>query len=57
MKKIVLKQFGQLEIQEVPIPVPAPGQAVIRIHYAGICGSDLHVKCLWLWAMRAQAHW
>lgn len=43
MKKIVLKQFGQLEIQEVPIPVPAPGQAVIRIHYAGICGSDLHV--------------
>lgn len=43
MKKIVLTEFHHLEIMEVPIPVPGPGEAVIRIRYAGICGSDLHV--------------
>lgn len=43
MKKIVLTQFRHLEIIEAPVPVPGPGEAVIRIHYAGICGSDLHV--------------
>ena len=43
MKKIVLTQFRHLEIVEAPIPVPGPGEAVIRIRYAGICGSDLHV--------------
>ena len=43
MKKIVLTQFRHLEIIEAPVPVPGPGEAVIRTHYAGICGSDLHV--------------
>ena len=43
MKKLVLTKFHHLEIIEAPIPVPGPGEAVIRIHYAGICGSDLHV--------------
>lgn len=43
MKKIVLTQFRHLEIIEAPVPVPGPGEAVIRIHYTGICGSDLHV--------------
>ncbi len=28
-------------IEERPLPVPAPGQAVVRIMAAGICGSDL----------------
>lgn len=43
MKKLVLTDFKNVEIVEAPIPVPGPGQAVIRIRYAGICGSDLHV--------------
>lgn len=43
MKKLVLTQFKHLELVEAPIPVPGPGEAVIKIHYAGICGSDLHV--------------
>ena len=43
MKKLVLTDFNKVEIQEAPIPVPGPGEAVIRIKYAGICGSDLHV--------------
>ena len=31
-----------LRIEEVPTPVPGPGQVRIRPAYVGICGSDLH---------------
>ena len=43
MKKIVLTDVEKIEIVESPIPVPRAGEAVVRIQYAGICGSDLHV--------------
>jgi threonine dehydrogenase-like Zn-dependent dehydrogenase len=29
-------------IENLPDPVPAPGEAVVRVHSAGICGGDLH---------------
>ena len=31
-----------IRIEEVPDPVPGPGEAVIRVRAAGICGGDLH---------------
>lgn len=43
MKKLVLTDWKKVEVVEAPIPKPGPGQAVVRIKYAGICGSDLHV--------------
>ena len=43
MKKLVLTDFNKVEVLEAPIPVPQPGQAVVMIRYAGICGSDLHI--------------
>ncbi|MGI6182256.1 MAG: zinc-dependent alcohol dehydrogenase [Agathobaculum sp.] len=43
MKKLLLTDFFKVETVEAPIPEPGPGQAVIRIKYAGICGSDLHI--------------
>ena len=33
----------QVEVREVPDPVPAPDETLIRIETAGICGSDLHL--------------
>ena len=29
-------------IESVPDPMPAPGEAVVRVNSAGICGGDLH---------------
>ena len=43
MKKIIWTGTNKVEIVNEEIPVPAPGQAVIKIKYAGLCGSDLHV--------------
>ncbi len=34
---------GNLELQDVPEPVPGPGQVVMQVHAAGICGTDLHI--------------
>ena len=41
MKALVLKSPGNLELQDVPEPAPAPGQVIVRVHKCGICGSDL----------------
>lgn len=35
---------GQLEVTEVPDPVPGKGQLVLEVTRAGICGSDLHAR-------------
>ncbi len=34
---------GNMEIRDIPEPYAAPGQIKIKIHEAGICGSDLHI--------------
>jgi 2-desacetyl-2-hydroxyethyl bacteriochlorophyllide A dehydrogenase len=31
-----------IRVEELPDPVPGPGEAVVRVHAAGICGGDLH---------------
>lgn len=34
---------GNVALQEVPEPVAGPGQVVIEVTAAGICGTDLHI--------------
>ena len=31
-----------LGIREVPVAAPGPGDVLVRVRAAGICGSDLH---------------
>ncbi|MET7617524.1 zinc-dependent alcohol dehydrogenase family protein [Streptomyces sp. NPDC005408] len=43
MRAVVFDEFGkQLDVREVPDPVPAPGGAVIRVEATGLCRSDWH---------------
>lgn len=43
MKAIVLDAPGQLRHLQVPEPQsPGPGEALVRIHQIGVCGTDLH---------------
>ena len=39
---LVVSRPGVLTIDERPVPVAQPGQAVVRVVFGGICGSDLH---------------
>ena len=32
-----------LQIDEVDRPVPGPGEALVRLHAAGVCATDLHI--------------
>src|SRR6266545_562327 len=34
---------GNLSVMDTPTPAPAPGEAVVRIHRSGLCGTDLLV--------------
>jgi L-iditol 2-dehydrogenase len=43
MKQAVMTRPGQIEIREKPVPVPGPGEVLLRIQRIGVCGSDIHV--------------
>mgnify|MGYP000203409098 CR=1 FL=1 len=34
---------GLVELREMPEPVVGPGEVLIRIHAAAVCGTDLHI--------------
>src|SRR5438552_18079589 len=42
MKQGVTYGPGQIGVAEAADPVPGPGEVVLRVSAAGICGSDLH---------------
>ena len=39
---VVAHAAGDLRIEDIPVPAPAPDEAVIDVAFGGICGSDLH---------------
>ena len=43
MKAAVVRAFGQpLVIEEVAVPMPGPGQILVKIAATGVCHTDLH---------------
>lgn len=43
MRALVFESFGgPLTVQEVPVPDPSPGGAVVRVGASGLCRSDWH---------------
>jgi len=43
MRAAVLRAGGRFAVEQLPDPVPTGRQAVLRVSYCGICGSDLHL--------------
>lgn len=41
MKAFVLTGAGKSELQDLPAPVAAPGQAVVDVSRVGVCGTDV----------------
>jgi threonine dehydrogenase-like Zn-dependent dehydrogenase len=40
----VVCERSELDVREVPDPVPGPGQVLLEVVRSGICGSDLHAR-------------
>lgn len=43
MKSVVITQPGVLEVQQREIQPPASDEVRVKVRYAGICGSDVHI--------------
>ncbi len=53
MRAIVKTQAAEgAEIREVPVPTPGPGEILLKVKRAGVCGTDLHI---WSWDRWAQS--
>ena len=42
MKAMLLSEYKQLQLTELPQPQPAPDEVLIQVAACGICGSDVH---------------
>jgi len=42
MKGLLLKQYMDLEVTDLPQPEIGPGDVLVRVRACGICGSDVH---------------
>ncbi|WP_198521528.1 alcohol dehydrogenase AdhP [Rhizobium sullae] len=43
MKAALVKEFGKpLSIECVPVPVPGPGEILVKVMACGVCHTDLH---------------
>jgi len=42
MKALLLSKYNQLELADLPKPVPGEREVLIRVAACGICGSDVH---------------
>ncbi|MGH9668173.1 MAG: zinc-binding alcohol dehydrogenase family protein [Bryobacteraceae bacterium] len=42
MRQIVLSEPGEFREEQAAAPAPQPGEALVRIHRVGVCGTDLH---------------
>jgi L-iditol 2-dehydrogenase len=42
MRAAVMYGIGDVRLETRPVPVPGPGEALVKVKSVGICGSDVH---------------
>ncbi len=43
MKAAYIEKWGEMSLKDIEIPKITHGEALVKVKYAGICGTDLHV--------------
>jgi 2-desacetyl-2-hydroxyethyl bacteriochlorophyllide A dehydrogenase len=44
MRAAVIMGPGELRVMEKPVPVPGPGEVLVRVEAASLCGTDLKIR-------------
>ncbi|WP_016907997.1 zinc-dependent alcohol dehydrogenase [Streptomyces xiaopingdaonensis] len=44
VRRVAVTEGGDVVLEEVPAPVPAAGEVLVRTRLVGICGSDVHAR-------------
>ena len=42
MRAAIYKGEQVLQVEDIPDPIPGPGQVVMKVRYSAICGTDVH---------------
>ena len=42
MRSIVITEPGVVEVRSLPVAKRRPGEALLKLLYGGVCGSDLN---------------
>ncbi len=43
MQAVVIHEVGAFELEDLPVPEPGPGEALIRVGVTGLCRTDLKI--------------
>ncbi|MDP6408446.1 MAG: alcohol dehydrogenase catalytic domain-containing protein [Planctomycetota bacterium] len=43
MRALVLTAPERMEVRELPLPLPRPNEALVRVSAVGLCGTDFHI--------------
>jgi threonine dehydrogenase-like Zn-dependent dehydrogenase len=43
MRAAVLADVGRMEVRDVPVVSPGPGEVLLRVAAVGLCGTDFHI--------------
>lgn len=43
MRAAIMEEWGRISLKETEKPKPENDEALIKVHYAGICGTDIHI--------------
>jgi len=43
MKAAIVRKINEISVEDLPVPKPGPEEALVKVKYAGICGTDIHV--------------
>jgi 2-desacetyl-2-hydroxyethyl bacteriochlorophyllide A dehydrogenase len=44
IRRVIVTPEHRVTVEQVPAPVPGPGEALVRARYSGVCGSDTHAQ-------------
>src|SRR6185295_1863861 len=43
MDVVICQRPGTLEVEQRPVPTPAPNEVLVRVRRVGVCGTDMHI--------------